>query len=123
MGLNPRAAFFTEDRSDQQGQQRFADELLVSCCMVYSIGVRHASEDRRGPTSDTGTGGYGDNRLPSATRVRQYSGMSRNAEVIVLAPDAHEVMEPLTRDDAARSWCGRFVPIHSQWVGIWWFRT
>lgn len=41
--------------------------------------------------------------------------MSRNAEVIVLALDAHEVMEPLTRDDAARSWRGRFVPIHSQW--------
>jgi len=41
--------------------------------------------------------------------------MSRIAEVIVLALDAHEVMEPLTRDDPARSWRGRFVPIHSQW--------
>lgn len=41
--------------------------------------------------------------------------MSRNAEVIVLALDADEVMEPLTRDDPARSWGGRFVPIHSQW--------
>jgi hypothetical protein len=103
MGLNPRAAFFTEDRSDKQRQQRFADELLVSCRMVYSIGVRHASEDRRGPTSDTGAGGYEDDRLPSATWVRRYSGMSRNAGVIVLALDAHEVMEPLTPDGAARS--------------------
>jgi hypothetical protein len=45
--------------------------------------------------------------------------MSRNAEVIVLALDAHEVMEPLTRDDAARSWRGRFAPIHSPWGGPW----
>lgn len=43
--------------------------------------------------------------------------MSRNAEVIVLAPYADGVMEPLTRDDAERSWRGRFVPVESQWVG------
>jgi hypothetical protein len=41
--------------------------------------------------------------------------MSRNAEVVVLALDAREVMEPLTCEDPARSWRGRFVPIHSQW--------
>ncbi|MEV0436081.1 hypothetical protein [Nocardia sp. NPDC050413] len=41
--------------------------------------------------------------------------MSRFAEVIVLALDACEVMEPLTRDDESRSWRGRFVPIDSQW--------
>lgn len=43
--------------------------------------------------------------------------MSRFAEVIVLALDAEEVMEPLTRNDEERSWRGRFVPIQSQWVG------
>jgi hypothetical protein len=53
-------------------------------------------------------------RLPG---VWWYCGMSRFAEVIVLALDAHEVMEPLTRDDPSRSWWGRFVPIHSQWGG------
>ena len=41
--------------------------------------------------------------------------MSRFASVIVLALHAGEVMEPLTREDPARSWHGRFVPIHSQW--------
>ena len=41
--------------------------------------------------------------------------MSRNAELIVLALDAAEVMEQLTRDDPTRSWKGRFVPVHSQW--------
>lgn len=41
--------------------------------------------------------------------------MSRIAEVIVLALNAQEVMEPLTRDDPARPWHGRFAPIHSQW--------
>ncbi|NEW39040.1 hypothetical protein GV794_24205 [Nocardia cyriacigeorgica] len=49
--------------------------------------------------------------------------MSRFAEVIVLALGAHEVMEPLTRDDENRSWRGRFVPIESQWgssFGIGW---
>jgi hypothetical protein len=29
--------------------------------------------------------------------------MSRNAEVIVFAPDARDVIEPLTRDDDGRS--------------------
>lgn len=43
--------------------------------------------------------------------------MSRNAEVVVLALYADEVMEPLTRDDPERSWRGRFVPIESQWAG------
>ncbi|WP_110036128.1 hypothetical protein [Nocardia neocaledoniensis] len=43
--------------------------------------------------------------------------MSRFAEVIVLALDAQDVMEPLTRDDERRSWKGRFVPIESQWPG------
>jgi hypothetical protein len=41
--------------------------------------------------------------------------MSRSAEVIVLALNADDVMEPLTYDDPARPWRGRFVPIHSQW--------
>ncbi|WP_210740446.1 hypothetical protein [Nocardia coubleae] len=35
----------------------------------------------------------------------------------MLALDACEVMEPLTRDDESRSWRGRFVPIDSQWPG------
>jgi hypothetical protein len=43
--------------------------------------------------------------------------VSRNAEVVVLALDADEVMEPLTRDDEKRTWRGRFEPIQSQWVG------
>ncbi|WP_431951339.1 hypothetical protein [Nocardia lijiangensis] len=43
--------------------------------------------------------------------------MSRFAEVIVLALDAHDVMDPLTREDESRSWRGRFVPIESQWAG------
>jgi hypothetical protein len=43
--------------------------------------------------------------------------MTRNAEVVVLALDADEVMEPLTRDDEKRTWRSRFVPIQSQWVG------
>ncbi|MGP4084439.1 hypothetical protein [Streptomyces sp. KR55] len=43
--------------------------------------------------------------------------MSRFAEVIVLALDAQDVMEPLTRDDETRTWRGRFEPIQSQWVG------
>lgn len=41
--------------------------------------------------------------------------MSRFAEVIVLALDAHAVMAPLTSDDSARSWGGRFVPIAGEW--------
>lgn len=36
---------------------------------------------------------------------------------LVLALEADEVMEPLTRDDGQRTWRGRFVPIQSQWVG------
>ncbi|MFD9566049.1 hypothetical protein [Streptomyces sp. NPDC059994] len=43
--------------------------------------------------------------------------MSRFAEVVVLALDAEEVMEPLTRDDEQRPWRGRFVQIQSQWPG------
>jgi len=44
--------------------------------------------------------------------------MSRNAEVVVLALYADEVMEPLTRGDVERSWRGAFVPIQgSQWIG------
>lgn len=41
--------------------------------------------------------------------------MSRLAEVIVLALDAHEVMEPLTRDDEERTWRGRFTPVDTTW--------
>jgi hypothetical protein len=41
--------------------------------------------------------------------------MSTDAEVVVLALYAEDVMEPLTRDDPNRSWRGRFVPIQSQW--------
>jgi hypothetical protein len=41
--------------------------------------------------------------------------MSRDAEVIVLARHADEVMEPLTRQDAGRTWRGHFVPIAGQW--------
>ncbi|MFC0842162.1 hypothetical protein ACFH04_00150 [Streptomyces noboritoensis] len=47
--------------------------------------------------------------------------MSRNAEVIVLALDADEVMEPLTREDPQRTWYGRFVPIESPWGGSFGF--
>ncbi|MGW1180562.1 hypothetical protein ACWD7Y_00065 [Streptomyces drozdowiczii] len=47
--------------------------------------------------------------------------MSRDAEVIVLARWAHEVMAPLTRDDPERTWRGRFVPIVGHWgYGIGW---
>ncbi|MFJ4867957.1 hypothetical protein [Streptomyces sp. NPDC088757] len=38
--------------------------------------------------------------------------MSRIAEVIVLAPFADEVMEPLTRPDDSRDWRGRFERLH-----------
>ncbi|NEC69927.1 hypothetical protein [Streptomyces sp. SID9727] len=41
--------------------------------------------------------------------------MSRDAEAIVLAREAEEVMDPLTRDDPERTWRGRFVPIAGQW--------
>lgn len=47
--------------------------------------------------------------------MRRYSGMSRDAEVIVLARWSDEVMEPLTQDDPERMWRGRFVPITGQW--------
>ncbi|MGW4152642.1 hypothetical protein ACWEDF_05755 [Micromonospora chersina] len=44
--------------------------------------------------------------------------MSRNAEVVVFAADAHEVMAPLKRDnDGTRPWNNLFVPIESQWPG------
>lgn len=43
--------------------------------------------------------------------MRRYSGMSRDAEVIVLARWSDEVMAPLTQDDPERAWRGRFVPI------------
>ncbi|GAB4102980.1 hypothetical protein GCM10028790_19990 [Micromonospora taraxaci] len=44
--------------------------------------------------------------------------MSRIAEVVVLAADAHEVMAPLTQDnDGTRPWHNIFVPIESQWAG------
>jgi hypothetical protein len=44
--------------------------------------------------------------------------MTRNAEVVVLALYADEVMEPLTRGDVERSWRGVFVPIQgSKWAG------
>ena len=56
-------------------------------------------------------------RLLERPGVRRYFGMSRFAEVVVLALDADEVMEPLTRDDKGRTWRGRFVPIQSQWIG------
>lgn len=47
--------------------------------------------------------------------MRSYSGMSRDAEVIVLARWSNEVMEPLTQDDPERMWRGRFVPIAGHW--------
>lgn len=52
-------------------------------------------------------------RLPPTHRVRRYFGMSRIAEVIVLAPFADEVMEPLTRPDDSREWRGRFERLHT----------
>ncbi|NEC07631.1 hypothetical protein [Streptomyces sp. SID7909] len=45
--------------------------------------------------------------------------MSRDAEVVVLARSADEVMEPLTRDDPERTWRGRFVPIAELWGDGW----
>ncbi|WP_455353669.1 hypothetical protein [Streptomyces sp. SYSU K217416] len=44
--------------------------------------------------------------------------MSRIAQVIVLAPYADEVMEPLTRPDESRSWRGQFEPL-DLFVGGW----
>ncbi|MFE9404069.1 hypothetical protein ACFYNY_20145 [Streptomyces sp. NPDC006530] len=45
--------------------------------------------------------------------------MSRNAEVIVLAQDANEVMEPLTRYDDTRTWGGVFYEMRAG--GNWGF--
>ncbi|CAM5695912.1 putative protein OS=Streptomyces microflavus OX=1919 GN=Smic_26070 PE=4 SV=1 [Streptomyces microflavus] len=47
--------------------------------------------------------------------MRGYAGMSRDAEVIVLARCSDEVMAPLTQDDPERMWRGRFVPIAGHW--------
>ncbi|MCX4967117.1 hypothetical protein OHA98_20435 [Streptomyces sp. NBC_00654] len=44
--------------------------------------------------------------------------MGRDAEVIVLALWADEVMEPLTRQDTERTWWGHFAPIQGQWGGF-----
>ncbi|MEV6592582.1 hypothetical protein [Streptomyces acidicola] len=44
--------------------------------------------------------------------------MSRIAQVIVLAPYADEVMDPLTRPDPARSWQGCFESL-GMFVGGW----
>ncbi|WP_436848765.1 hypothetical protein [Streptomyces asoensis] len=41
--------------------------------------------------------------------------MSRDAEVIVLARGADEVMEPLAQEDLERTWRGRFMPIAGHW--------
>ncbi|MBT2407700.1 MULTISPECIES: hypothetical protein [unclassified Streptomyces] len=38
--------------------------------------------------------------------------MSRNAEVIVLARGAEQVMEPLTRPDESREWHQTFIPVY-----------
>ncbi|MFF4359690.1 hypothetical protein [Streptomyces sp. NPDC001604] len=42
--------------------------------------------------------------------------MSRIAEVIVLAGNAEEVMEPLTRPDPNRKWSGQFAAAGHGWV-------
>ncbi|MER5466636.1 hypothetical protein ABT010_39655 [Streptomyces sp. NPDC002668] len=44
--------------------------------------------------------------------------MSRIAQVIVLAPYADEVMDPLTRPDPSRNWQGHFEPL-DMFVGGW----
>ena len=54
--------------------------------------------------------------------------MSRIAEVIVLAGNAEEIMEPLTRPDPSRQWSGQFAVAghgwaaefvrRSSWVGL-----
>ncbi|MFJ1651046.1 hypothetical protein ACIOC2_06385 [Streptomyces sp. NPDC088337] len=44
--------------------------------------------------------------------------MSRIAQVIVLALNAEEVMEPLTRPDDSRSWKGHFEPL-GLFIGGW----
>ncbi|MGW3247533.1 hypothetical protein [Streptomyces sp. NPDC001070] len=45
--------------------------------------------------------------------------MSRFAEVIVLASDAEEIMEPLTRLDHCGGWDGKFVDIGHGMFGGW----
>lgn len=45
--------------------------------------------------------------------------MSRMAEIIVLAGFEDEVMEPLTRPDATRTWRGHFTQISDWFVGGW----
>ncbi|MFF4310511.1 hypothetical protein ACWDFR_28700 [Streptomyces sp. 900105755] len=45
--------------------------------------------------------------------------MSRFAEVIVLASDAQEIMEPLTRPDDSREWAGHFTDIGHGMFGGW----
>ncbi|MFE5909533.1 hypothetical protein ACFQ6B_10655 [Streptomyces wedmorensis] len=45
--------------------------------------------------------------------------MSRMAQIVVLARYEDEVMEPLTRDDEARTWHGRFEQIPGWFVGGW----
>ncbi|KPI05792.1 hypothetical protein OV450_3919 [Actinobacteria bacterium OV450] len=58
------------------------------------------------------------NRLPSLPGAVCPVGMSRTAQVIVLARYEDEVMEPLTRPDEARTWQGCFVQL--PWlVGGW----
>ncbi|MFD8002417.1 hypothetical protein [Streptomyces mirabilis] len=42
--------------------------------------------------------------------------MSRIAEVIVLASNAEEIMEPLTRRDPNRKWSGQFTASGHGWV-------
>ncbi|AGS71657.1 hypothetical protein [Streptomyces collinus] len=42
--------------------------------------------------------------------------MSRIAEVIVLASNAQEIMEPLTRRDPNRKWSGQFAAAGHGWV-------
>lgn len=42
--------------------------------------------------------------------------MSRIAEVIVLASNAEEIMEPLTRRDPNRKWSGQFTAAGHGWV-------
>ncbi|WP_405575383.1 hypothetical protein OG317_36055 [Streptomyces sp. NBC_01167] len=45
--------------------------------------------------------------------------MSRIAQVIVLAPYADEVMDPLTRPDPSRTWQGHFTPLDTFVGGGW----
>ncbi|MFD8073388.1 hypothetical protein ACFV3E_12125 [Streptomyces sp. NPDC059718] len=45
--------------------------------------------------------------------------MSRFAQVIVIAKDAHEVMEPLTRPDEGREWHQCFESIGGSWFDAW----